>query len=157
MALIAFNSPVSHGSYAHRPVRLSAARRWQGRILTGAGLALLPWLGYLAGTLPPAEAAAWVALDTLEAACLLTAGTRLLRGEPGHRAAAAAAALLLTADACIDVATAAPGTELATAIAMALGAELPLAALCVVLAAHKGAGQARKNPSPAGASREPEN
>ncbi|TJZ55739.1 hypothetical protein FCH28_10525 [Streptomyces piniterrae] len=144
MALIALNSVSPHGScarpgVARRPVRLSAARRRQGRILTGAGLVLLPWLGYLAGTLPPAEAAAWVTLDTLEAACLLTAGTRLLRGEPSHRAAAAAAALLLTADACIDLATAAPGAELATAIAMAVGAELPLAGLCMVLATRRGA------------------
>lgn len=47
----------------------------------GAGLALLPWLGYLAGTLPPAEAAAWVTLDALEVVCLLAAGTRLLRAD----------------------------------------------------------------------------
>ena len=110
--------------------------RRYGRVLAGAGLALLPWLGYLAGTLPPEEAAAWVALDALEAACLLTAGTRLLRGDPRHRAPAAAAALLLVTDACIDIATAAPGAELAGALAMAIGAELPLAALCTVLAAR---------------------
>ncbi|MGW1372863.1 hypothetical protein ACWD6P_01085 [Streptomyces sp. NPDC002446] len=142
MALIAFNSPVNDGSYAtpsevcHGPVRVGTARRWQGRILAGAGLALLPWLGYLAGTLPPAEAAAWVALDALEAAALLTAGTRLLRAVPRHRAPAAAAAVLLLADACIDLATAAPGAELATAIAMAVAAELPLAALCAYLASR---------------------
>ncbi|MEU9114291.1 hypothetical protein AB0D04_21520 [Streptomyces sp. NPDC048483] len=137
MALIALNSPVIKGSYAaQEKVRLSPARRLQGRILTGAGLALLPWLGYLAGTLPPAEAAAWVALDALEAACLLAAGTRLLRADPHHRAPAAAAAVLLLADACIDMATAAPGAELATAIAMAVGAELPLAGLCALLAAR---------------------
>ncbi len=92
-----------------------------------------------AGTLPPAEAAAWVTLDALEAVCLLAAGTRLLRADPRHRAPAAAAAVLLLADACIDVATAAPGAELATAMAMAVGAELPLAALCGVLAARAGA------------------
>ncbi|MFI9046406.1 hypothetical protein [Streptomyces sp. NPDC053427] len=137
MALTALNSPVSHGSCTTRAaVRLSPARRWQGRILAGAGLVLLPWLGYLAGTLPPAEAAAWVALDALEAACLLTAGTRLLRSDPRHRAPAAAAAVLLLADACIDLATAAPGAELAAATAMALAAELPLAALCATLAAR---------------------
>ncbi|MFG2137462.1 hypothetical protein [Streptomyces sp. NPDC048650] len=117
-------------------VRTGTARRRQGRILTGAGLALLPWLGYLAGTLPPAEAAAWVVLDALEAACLLTAGTRLLAADTRYRAPAAAAAVLLLADACIDLATAAPGVELATAIAMAVAAELPLAGLCAVLAAR---------------------
>ncbi|USA03260.1 hypothetical protein NCG97_25675 [Streptomyces lydicamycinicus] len=110
-----------------RPGRIltDAARRRPGRILTGAGLVLLPWLGYLAGTLPPVEAAAWVTLDTLEAAALLITGTRLLRGAPGHRTPAAAAALLLLTDACLDLATATPGTELTTALAMAIGAELP--------------------------------
>ncbi|MET7796038.1 hypothetical protein [Streptomyces decoyicus] len=141
MALGTFNSPAIVGSCIRRggtgPVRLSAARRRQGRILTGAGLALLPWLGYLAGTLPPAEAAAWVALDALEAAALLTAGTRLLRGDSRHRAPAAAAAVLLLADACLDLATAAPGTELATALAMAVGAELPLAGLSAWLASRR--------------------
>ncbi|MFE0191684.1 hypothetical protein [Streptomyces sp. NPDC059008] len=143
MAFIALNSPAHDGRYAtppvacHGPARVGAARRWQGRVLVGAGLALLPWLGYLAGTMPPAEAAAWVALDALEAAALLTAGTRLLRGGLRHRAPAAAAAVLLLADACIDLATAAPGPELATAIAMAAAAELPLAALCTWLAARR--------------------
>ncbi|MGV9787510.1 hypothetical protein [Streptomyces sp. NPDC003435] len=105
-----------------------------GRVLLAAGLALLPWLGYLAATLPPAEAAAWVALDAVEAAALLTAGSRLLRHDPRHRAPAAAAAVLLLADACVDVATSAPGPELALAVAMAVCAELPLAALCTALA-----------------------
>ncbi|MEU1230821.1 hypothetical protein [Streptomyces sp. NPDC005828] len=116
--------------------RPSRARRLQGRVLLGAGLALLPWLGYLAGTLPPAEAAAWVALDALEAAALLTAGSRLLRGDARHRAPASAAAVLLLADACVDLATSAAGPELAVAVAMAVCAELPLAALCAVIAAR---------------------
>ncbi|MEV6396714.1 hypothetical protein AB0M39_18330 [Streptomyces sp. NPDC051907] len=124
MALIACNSPVS------------VRRLWQGRLLTGAGLALLPWLGFLAATLPPREAAAWVALDALEAACLLTAGARLARGTGGHRAPAAGAAVLGAADACMDLLTSAPGAEFATAAAMAVCAELPLAGLCAALAAQ---------------------
>ena len=119
------------------------ARRWQGRLLTGAGLALLPWLGYLAGTLPPAEAAFWVTLDTLEAAALLTAGSRLSHADGRHRAPAAAAAVLLLTDACIDLATSAAGPELAFAVAMAVAVELPLAGLCAVLAA----GPARRSRS----------
>jgi hypothetical protein len=133
VATTAPNSLCSKRSYSSRA---TVGGPWQGRILAGAGLALLPWLGYLAGTLPPKEAAAWVALDALEAASLLTAGTRLVRADPRHRAPAAAAALLLVTDACIDVATAAPGAEVAGALAMALGAELPLAAMCTYLAAR---------------------
>lgn len=139
MALIAFNPHVDQGrctanGAVRGGLRLSRARRWQGRVLAGAGLALLPWLGYLAGTLPPAEATAWVTLDALEAVALLTAGLRILRADPRHRAPAGAAAVLLLADACIDLATAAPGPELATAIAMAVAAELPLATVCAWLA-----------------------
>ncbi|MGW2208729.1 hypothetical protein [Streptomyces sp. NPDC001781] len=107
-----------------------------GRILVGAGLALLPWLGFLADVLPPAQAAAWVLLDALEAAALFTAGSRLLRHDRRHRAPAAAAAVLLLADACVDVATSPPGPALALSVAMAVFAELPLAALCVAVAAR---------------------
>ncbi|MGW5120113.1 hypothetical protein ACWEQ8_32430 [Streptomyces noursei] len=146
MALLAFTPGADDGRCATtgaeagagtglgRSTRHDRAGRCQGRVLTACGLALLPWLGYLAGTLPPAEAAAWVALDALEAAALLTAGTRLLRADPRHRAPAAAAAVLLLADACLDLAAAAPGPELAAAVAMAVAAELPLAALCARLA-----------------------
>ncbi|MFF9839030.1 hypothetical protein [Streptomyces sp. NPDC013740] len=143
MALIAAHPATADGRCAGagpdavaKPV--SGSRRRRGRVLVGAGLILLPWLGYLAGTLPTAEAAAWVTLDALEAAALLTAGTRLLHTDPRHRAPAAAAATLLVADACMDLATAAPGAELATAVAMAVLAELPLAALCLTLAVTGG-------------------
>lgn len=133
---------VRTGGARNDPKPVGRSRRRQGRVLLGAGLVLLPWLGYLAGTLPPVEAAAWVTLDALEAAALLTAGSRLLTGDARHRAPAAAAATLLVADACIDLATAAPGPELITAIAMAALAELPLAALCAALAAGgRGAGE----------------
>lgn len=121
MALMVLNSPV-------RPHLLT------GRLLAGAGLALLPWMGYLAATLPPAQAVAWVLLDGLEAYCLITAGLRLARGTGGHRVPAAGAALLLLADATADLLTSAPGAEFAQAVTMAALAELPLAALCVALA-----------------------
>ncbi|MFD8257446.1 hypothetical protein [Streptomyces griseoluteus] len=125
----------------------SASSAVHARILMGAGLALLPWLGYLVGTLPPAEAAAWVTLDALEATALLTAGSRLLHHDPRHRAPAAAAAVLLLADACIDVATSLPGPEPALAVAMAVVAELPLAALCTALTASPTRPSARR-PAP---------
>ncbi|MFF2810288.1 hypothetical protein ACFVT2_24590 [Streptomyces sp. NPDC058000] len=146
MALLAFSPLADDGRCAKtgvgrgEPVHLGRAHRWQGRILAASGLALLPWLGYLAGTLPPAEAAAWVALDALEAAALLTAGTRLLRADVRHRAPAAAASVLLLADACVDLVAAAPGLELAAATAMAVAAELPLAALCAWLASRPAQG-----------------
>ncbi len=126
MALLAFTSPFP-------------TARWQGRLLTLAGLALLPWTGYLAATLPPGEAAAWVALDSLEALCLLAAGARVRQGRAA-RLPAAGAALLLAADACADLLASAPGPEFAAALVMAGCAELPLAVLC--------AGLARRSPRP---------
>ncbi|MCB5906829.1 hypothetical protein [Streptomyces pinistramenti] len=140
MALVTLNSPVPNGGW--RPAQAGFGHRWQGRVLTGAGLALLPWSVCLAATLPPRQAAAWITLDLLEAAALLTAGARLRRGTPGHRAAAAAAAALLAVDAVVDVATA-TGQDLATALAMALAAELPLAALCTRLAIRPAAADGR--------------
>ncbi len=117
-------------------VHLTDTTRRRGHVLTGAGLVLLPWLGYLAVTLPPFEAAFWVTLDALEAAALLTAGTRLLHGDLRHRSPAAAAAGLLLADACADLATS-TGQELAVALVLAVVVELPLAALCAVLAVSR--------------------
>ncbi|MFF9853367.1 hypothetical protein [Streptomyces litmocidini] len=136
------------GSAPRGPSRPTRAARRQGRVLLGAGLALLPWLGYLAATLPPAEAAAWVTLDTFEAAALIAAGSRLLHGGDRHRVPAAAAAVLLVADACIDLATAAPGTELTTAVIMAVVAEIPLATVCAMLSARPPRGTRPAAPSP---------
>ncbi|MFE6686185.1 hypothetical protein ACFVFQ_06865 [Streptomyces sp. NPDC057743] len=151
MALVALISPINSGSCAANAVRHDGpeyldharrrrARRWHGRILTAAGLALLPWLGYLAGTLPLSQAAPWIALDTLEAAALLTAGARLIRADPRHTTPATIAAALLLADVYLDLSTAAPGPALATAAIMAATAELPLTALCAWLATQPSGG-----------------
>ncbi|WP_328640671.1 hypothetical protein [Streptomyces canus] len=114
-------------------------RRWPGMALIGCGLALLPWLLVLAAALPTAPSvphwsAAWVGLDALEALGLTATGALLLRRDPRHPLTAAATAALLIVDAWFDIVTSARGAELAAAIAMAAVAELPMAALCVVLA-----------------------
>ncbi|MER6784067.1 hypothetical protein ABT330_05310 [Streptomyces sp. NPDC000658] len=139
VAFIAFESAVAKGGRTAQgatrsAVPLGRAHRLQGRLLVGAGLVLLPWLGYLARTLPAGEATAWIALDALEAAALLTAGSRVLRADDRLRAPSAAAAILLIADACIDLVASADGPELPVAVAMAVLAELPLAVLCAALA-----------------------
>jgi hypothetical protein len=105
------------------------------RLLFAAGLGLLPWIVLLAAT--DRGAAPWVVLDLAEAACLLGAGWMLRTARPHHRALAAGAALLLTADACCDLATSAPGQDLLVALAMALLVELPLAAFCTRLALRR--------------------
>jgi hypothetical protein len=121
---------------------LDPALRWPRRLglaLAGCGIAMLPWLVILAVTLPATTVAphwpvAWVGLDALEALGLVATGGLLRRRDPRCCLAATATAMLLVTDAWLDVTTAAPGSGLVTAIAMAAGAELPMAALCMTLA-----------------------
>ncbi|WP_051970343.1 hypothetical protein [Kitasatospora azatica] len=98
-------------------------------VLAGAGFALLPWVVVLA--LVPGSLG-WIALDLAEAACLLGSALLLRRGHAARRPLAALAALLLVGDAWCDVSTA--GSSLLVAVAMAVCAELPLAALCSAIA-----------------------
>ncbi|MDR3082705.1 MAG: hypothetical protein LBV60_17560 [Streptomyces sp.] len=110
-----------------------------GHVLVGCGLALLPWLVVLANGLPGTAIAsnwctAWIGLDALEALGLIATGLLAVRGHQLHALTATATATLLVVDAWFDTMTAAPGADQVSAIAMALGAELPLAVVCVVLA-----------------------
>ncbi|MDX3224381.1 hypothetical protein [Streptomyces sp. ME19-01-6] len=120
-------------------------------VLLASGAALVPWLVVLATTLPPSTRvghwnAAWVGLDALEALGLLATGLLRRRGDDRHRLTAAATCALLVVDAWFDSVTAAPGAELAAALAMAVGAELPLAAVCAVLALKRTPGTHRTGP-----------
>ncbi|WP_329569496.1 hypothetical protein [Kitasatospora sp. NBC_01266] len=119
-----------------RPVRLP---RRAATVLTVLGLAMVPWLFFLHTGLPgTAQAAhwawAWTGLDSLEALGLLSTGLLLRRGDQRACLAAAATATLLLVDAWFDTMTAAPGSDLIASALMAVGAELPLAVLCGVLA-----------------------
>ena len=109
------------------------------RVLVVCGLALLPWLVVLANGLPGTTTAvnwcsAWIGLDALEALGLIATGMLAARGHHLHPLTAAATATLLVVDAWFDTMTAAPGADRFSAVAMAFGAELPLAVVCAVLA-----------------------
>ncbi|MDF3144864.1 MULTISPECIES: hypothetical protein [unclassified Streptomyces] len=124
-------------------------RRWcrMEHVLVVSGLALLPWLVVLAGSLPGTAVASnwrtvWIGLDAAEALGLIATGLLAVRGHRLHALTATAAATLLVVDAWFDTMTAAPGVDQVSAAAMALGAELPLAVMCVVLAARGQAGRA---------------
>ncbi|WP_106977305.1 LPXTG cell wall anchor domain-containing protein [Streptomyces sp. NRRL S-244] len=111
-------------------------------LLTGAGLALLPWMVVLAKTLPQTAevsnwSTAWIGLDALLAAGLTGTGLLLGRHDPRAAPLAAATAALLVADAWFDVTTSAPGGARATALALAVCAELPLAAVCAAVATRR--------------------
>ncbi|MET7933980.1 hypothetical protein [Streptomyces sp. NPDC005322] len=137
--------------YATTPAAASARRTtrraWLARVvrvrpesvLFVSGAALVPWLYVLATTLPSTARvthwnAAWVGLDALQALGLFSTAALRRRGDNRHRLTAAATAALLVVDAWFDTVTAAPGGELAVAVAMAVCAELPLAAVCAALA-----------------------
>jgi len=119
---------------AHRSTRSRL-----GRAYVTAGVAMIPWLFYLAFTLPASAtdghwALAWVGLDSCEALALFATGRLLLRADNRCVLAATATAVLLLTDAWFDVTTAARGDELLTAIAMAVFAEAPVALACIALA-----------------------
>ncbi|OIK25567.1 hypothetical protein [Streptomyces malaysiense] len=128
--------PLHEEAEEPRPAR---GMRRAGGLLVACGLGLLPWLYVLATGLPATATAAhwpvaWVGLDAMEALGLIATGLLAARGDRRHALAAAATATLLAVDAWFDTTTAAPGGDFATAVAMALGAELPLATLCGRLA-----------------------
>lgn len=111
-------------------------------VLTGAGVALVPWMVVLAKTLPSTTevsnwSTAWVGLDALLAVGLTGTGVLVGRGDPRAAQVAAATAAILVVDAWFDVATSAPGGELAMAVGLALGVELPLAVTCAVVALRR--------------------
>lgn len=110
-------------------------------VLTGAGLALVPWMLVLARTLPQSTevsnwATAWIGLDVMLAAGLTGTGLLLRRRDARVVPVAAATAALLVMDAWFDVTTSA-GSEQALALLLAAGVELPLAVACAAVAARR--------------------
>ncbi|MFI6144287.1 LPXTG cell wall anchor domain-containing protein [Streptomyces sp. NPDC051109] len=121
---------------------LRTPRPRSAALLTGAGVALLPWMVVLARTLPQTAevsnwSTAWIGLDAMLAAGLSGTGLLLGRSDPRAAPLAAATAALLLTDAWFDVTTAAGGGARAAAVALAVCAELPLAALCAAVAARR--------------------
>lgn len=138
-----FSGRANRPASVRRPtVRWDGAKPWQryvGWAFIGAGAAMIPWLFTLASELPAQTTAVhwntvWVGLDSLEALGLASTGLLLRRQDSRAALTSAATATLLAMDAWFDVLTSAPGADRATAITMAAGAELPLAALCAYLA-----------------------
>lgn len=122
------------------------ARSWRAprlaTALTGAGVALVPWMFVLAGTVPQTAevsnwATAWIGLDLMLTAGLTGTGVLLRKGDPRVSPVAAATAALLVMDAWFDVTTSAGTGGQGMALLLAAGAELPLAAVCAVVAARR--------------------
>lgn len=102
---------------------------------------MVPWSVFLALTLPTRYRAAnydvaWAGFDIGQAVLLAATGWGLWRRAVWAQAAAVAAGTLLLVDAWFDVVTSHAGGDRMLALATAAIAEVPLALVCLVLAAR---------------------
>jgi hypothetical protein len=119
--------------------RLRRARRLLLFIVGGVAVGLLPWTAYLSVTLSSEHVTdhwdvVWAGLDLFEASSLIALFVAVVRRSRFVPMLAAVAGTALVCDAWFDVMTAGPGRDFHWALAEALLAELPLAALCYWLA-----------------------
>jgi hypothetical protein len=101
---------------------------------------MLPWIVYLAYTLPsrqvsPDNDIAWAGFDVMLLAGLASTGYFALRRSRYLATASIATATLLVVDAWFDIMTS-PGGQRVVAVALAVLVELPLAAVCAWLSYH---------------------
>jgi hypothetical protein len=120
-----------------RPTRV--VPRWDGWLVNAAGAAMLPWVAGLSFVLPTRHEAAhygasWVGFDLGLCAMLLRTGWLAQKGREHIELSAAITGTLLLVDAWFDVVTADSRHEFTIALILALGAELPLAALFLYIA-----------------------
>lgn len=113
-----------------------ASTRAVGVLLAVCAVVLVPWIFYLADTLPERQvsrhyALAWAGFDVMLFLALGTTAVLVLRRSLLMGAAGTWSAALLVADAWFDVVTAPAGRPLVEAVALAALIELPLAGLCL--------------------------
>jgi hypothetical protein len=113
--------------------------RWVVPLFALSGIVLVPWIVFLVRSLPSTHAAAhwdiaWGGFDVGLALLLLGVAVAAWRRSPWLEGAATAGAALLFVDAWFDILTSSTHVELGIAIAEAALLELPLAALCLVIA-----------------------
>jgi hypothetical protein len=114
--------------------------RWAGPAFVLFALIMLPWIVYLARTLPsrqvsPDNDIAWTGFDVMLLMGLASTGYFALRRSRYLATASIATATLLVVDAWFDVMTS-PGGQRLMPVALAVLVELPLAAVCVWLSYH---------------------
>lgn len=114
--------------------------RWAGPVFALFALLLLPWIAYIAISLPARQLSpnfdiAWSGFDVLLAAGLASTAYFALRRSRYLSTAAAATATLLLVDAWFDCMTT-PGDAWVQSITLCFVVELPLAAVCLWLSYH---------------------
>jgi hypothetical protein len=119
--------------------RLATLRRWVIVVFATIGVGLLPWTIWLSSSLSPHHVTdrwdiAWSGFDTGLALSFVLTALAAWRRSPWVGACAAATGTLLLTDAWFDVLLESQSDELRTALILAAGAEVPLAALCFWIA-----------------------
>ena len=114
--------------------------RWVGPMFALFSVVMVPWIVYIAVSLPSRQLSpnydiAWAGFDVLLAAGLAISAYFALRRSRYLSAAAAATAALLVVDAWFDCMTT-PGSDRWQSIAFCFLVELPLAAVCLWLSYH---------------------
>ena len=119
--------------------KLDLSRNWPAAILAVAAVVLIPWAITLGQMLPSRHVAdhwdaAWTGFDIILALALLATAWSFIRRRDLSRGLAAVSGTLLLCDAWFDVLTSSTGTDLEIAILLAVFGEVPLAAVCFLLA-----------------------
>ena len=114
--------------------------RWVGPVFALFSVVMVPWIAYIAVSLPSRQLSpnydlAWAGFDVLLAAGLAGSAYFALRRSRYLSAASAATAALLVVDAWFDCMTT-PGSDRWQSIAFCFLVELPLAAVCLWLSYH---------------------
>ena len=124
-----------------REARLALVRgeRRMAWLYSGAALALVPWIAYLAVTLPKRDLdshyrAAWVGFDCLLAFVIIRTAYMAFRIDPRVQFPATATATLLLVDAWFDVTTSSGSGATIEAILLAVFLEIPAAVFSLYLA-----------------------
>jgi hypothetical protein len=125
--------------------------RWTAPLFLVFSVGLVPWIVFLAVTLPRRYTVrhydlAWVGFDIGVLSALIVLMVLAHRRSPRVELAAAAAGTLLIVDAWFDVTTSSGG-DLWQAVASALVFELPIAGLCWWIAANADAVRRRRESS----------
>jgi hypothetical protein len=131
MAAIYVNPPAERGGWRPAP--------WVVPLFAVAGIVLVPWILFLASSLPSTHASAhwdiaWAGFDLALALLSLAVALAAWRRSPWLEGAASGAATLLFVDASFDIPTSSSHVELGLSIAEAAFVELPLALICLLLA-----------------------
>jgi hypothetical protein len=119
--------------------RPSTLREWVILLFGAAGLGLVPWTIWLAGTLRPTHESprwdiAWSGFDAALTLLFLSTAYAAWRRSPWVGVAAGATGSLLVTDAWFDIILSSDNDELRTALVLAAVAELPAAAVCFWIA-----------------------